>query len=216
MAVCGLLIIAFSGCAWQDRGAVTIYRPDMVAMKRVAVLSFVLLPAAGDSQALPGIRQAKEQLAEPHDPTAVLNEILFSQIRTRPGWRIVEEDELREIPEVPPLGLGEDKRGFFVALGKKQEVEGIMLGQVWRFRERRGSDFAVERAASVAFSLTLFSARDGLPVWKGVFDETQKSLLENLLAFSSFQGRGGRWTTARELASEGMGSLLGRLPTEAR
>jgi len=49
-------------------------------------------------------------------------------------------------------------------------------------------------------------------VWKGVFDKTQKSLMENVLGASYFVKDRGRWLTAKELAGQGMTDVLKGFP----
>ena len=73
---------------------------------------------------------------------------------------------------------------------------------IYRFQERRGGNFAVERPASVGFHVHLF--QDGKLVKVFVFDETQQSLFENLFHIFTFFKRGATWITAGELAREGV------------
>jgi hypothetical protein len=54
--------------------------------------------------------------------------------------------------------------------------------------------------------------RDGIEVWKGRFDETQRPLSENLFKIGSFFRRKASWLTAEELASVGLDEMLKRLP----
>jgi hypothetical protein len=70
----------------------------------------------------------------------------------------------------------------------------------------------VEKPASVFFEIQLYRTVDGMMVWKGVFDKTQKSLMENVLGASYFVKDRGRWLTAKELAAEGMADIVGRWP----
>jgi len=85
------------------------------------------------------------------------------------------------------LGREEEKRiGFFV----------------FRFEERRGSGWSVERPASVGFHAHLFRQGSLIKVFE--FNETQQPLSENVLKLGTFLNRGGRWITAGELAKEGI------------
>ena len=47
-------------------------------------------------------------------------------------------------------------------------------------------------------------------MWKGKYDETQKSLSENLLDASKFFKGGGKWVTAENLAEMGLTEMLGK------
>jgi len=99
-----------------------------------------------------------------------------------------------------------------IQLGKELNVDFIIVGFLFRFEERIGSPIGAERPASVGFDFHLFRLRDGMEVWKGRFDETQRPLSENLFKIGSFFRRKASWLTAEELASVGMDEMLKRLP----
>jgi hypothetical protein len=73
---------------------------------------------------------------------------------------------------------------------------------VYRFEERKGGNFAVERPASVGFHMHLMEQGAVTKVF--VFDEHQQSLMENVLDIGKFFRRGAKWVTAEELAVEGI------------
>jgi ribulose 1,5-bisphosphate carboxylase large subunit-like protein len=54
--------------------------------------------------------------------------------------------------------------------------------------------------------------KDGVEVWRGRMDETQRPLSENLFKIGSFFRRKAKWVTAEELASVGMDEALRKLP----
>jgi hypothetical protein len=99
-----------------------------------------------------------------------------------------------------------------IQIGRELNADFILVGYLFRFEERIGSSIGVEKPASVAFDVHLFRVKDGMEVWKGVFDETQRPLSENLLKIGSFLRRGASWLTADELASDGMDEMLNRFP----
>jgi hypothetical protein len=87
-----------------------------------------------------------------------------------------------------------------------------VVGHLYRFRERIGESYSVEQPASVAFEVHLIRVEDGELVWRGAFDRTQGSLMENLLQISYFFREKGRWVTAEELAAEGVKEILKSFP----
>ena len=97
-------------------------------------------------------------------------------------------------------------------VGSELGAEGIVTGYVYRFRERKGEPFAVEQPASVAFEIHLHRVEDGVLVWRGAFDRTQSSLMEDLLQILFFYREKGRWVTAEELAEEGLEKVLKTFP----
>jgi hypothetical protein len=97
-------------------------------------------------------------------------------------------------------------------VGNELETEGIIVGYVYRYRERMGYPYSAEKPASVAFEIHLVRVSDGVIVWKGIFDKTQKSLMENIFQIASFVKERGQWVTAKELATEGIDAILEKFP----
>ena len=97
-------------------------------------------------------------------------------------------------------------------VGSELGAEAVVVGYVYRFRERKGAAYSVEQPASVAFEIHLLRVEDGALVWRGHFDKTQSSLMENLLQLTAFYRERGRWVTAEELAEEGMEEVLKTFP----
>jgi len=73
---------------------------------------------------------------------------------------------------------------------------------VFRFQERQGGNFAVDKPASVGFHLHLINQKRLVRVFE--FDETQQPLSDNILKFGAFLRRGAKWITAGQLAAEGI------------
>ncbi len=85
---------------------------------------------------------------------------------------------------------------------------------IYRFEERRGGNFAVERPASVGFHVHLY---DGDTLAKvEIFDETQRPLSENIFRFFTFLRRGGKWITADSLAREGVDAAVDSIFEDTR
>lgn len=77
---------------------------------------------------------------------------------------------------------------------------------IYRFQERKGGNFAVERPASVAFHMHLM--KDGVLGRVFPYSEEQKALTQNILTMGKFLKRGAKWVTADELAEEGINAGL--------
>jgi hypothetical protein len=97
-------------------------------------------------------------------------------------------------------------------VGTELEADGVIIGYIYRYRERKGYPYSVEKPASVAFCIHLIRVSDGAMVWKGIFDRTQGSLMENILQVSSFLNQGGKWLTAEELSEVGVNKILETFP----
>jgi len=53
---------------------------------------------------------------------------------------------------------------------------------------------------------------DGAFVWKGIFDKTQRTLMENVFDVSTFIRGRGKWVTAEQLSEEGVDKILETFP----
>ena len=104
--------------------------------------------------------------------------------------------------------LDADMASVIKKLGKQLNVDAVCVGYLYRWQEREGTRYAAKRPASVAFSIHVYRTSDGKIVWKGLFDQTQKSLTENLLRVDLFVKRGYSWITANELADDGINEML--------
>jgi hypothetical protein len=73
---------------------------------------------------------------------------------------------------------------------------------VYRFQERKGGNFAVDKPAGVGLHMHIIQ---GTIVGRTfVFDEDQKALSNDILHIGKFFSRGGKWITVDKLAEEGI------------
>ena len=63
----------------------------------------------------------------------------------------------------------------------------------------------------MSFVLDLVDVRRGDVIWSATYDETQKSLTENIFALGDIGTRGVRWLSAEQLAQEGVKKAVGQL-----
>lgn len=87
-----------------------------------------------------------------------------------------------------------------MALGLNADT--VLITEITRYTERKGSGVGVEHPASVSFYTELVSAETGNLLWKGYYSDTQRPLLHDVSQIGRFFKRGARWITADELASE--------------
>ena len=105
-----------------------------------------------------------------------------------------------------------EDREMIRKIGQAFSADALLMGYVYRWKEREGTDFAVSRPASVAFDLYFLSARHGGILWKGRFDKSQRALSENLFEMDTFVKGGGKWMTVENLAEIGLSSLIDEMP----
>lgn len=119
--------------------------------------------------------------------------------------------ENRDLPAVPSTRCHEkatDGIEPFQRLGRSYKVDAVIVGYLFRFEDRVGSNYAASEPASVAFDLHLIDVSTGKIVWTGWFDETQQALSDNLFNLDLFIKRGGTWVAADRMAEEGLEVML--------
>jgi hypothetical protein len=105
------------------------------------------------------------------------------------------------------FGGGLEKRG--IAFTRTPGERSYLRVLVYRYRERLGGNFSVERPASVGFHVHLFDEGRLIKLYR--YDETQQALSENVFRFFTFLKRGGKWVPASRLAAEGVEKALDEL-----
>lgn len=100
--------------------------------------------------------------------------------------------------------------------GQELEADYVVFGFVFRYVERIGYDYSAEKPASVGFEIHVLQIKDGSVLWHGVFDKTQKSLMEDAFQISSFFKGGGKWLTVRQLTKQGVDEVLKKNPVFER
>lgn len=110
-------------------------------------------------------------------------------------------------------GIEKDPLLLMKTLGAQMKADYVLWGHIFRFQERIGKTYGVEKPASVAFDLHLVKVKEGKLVWRAHWDHTQKTLSENLLEIDAFIKRNMRWVTAEELSLQGLKEMLKNFPT---
>ncbi len=87
----------------------------------------------------------------------------------------------------------------------------VLMGQLVRWRERRGEAMGAEFPASVAFQMTLHEVPTGRRLWTSRFDHTQRTLTADPLIARKYPGGGTRFLTAAELTRWGMRDAVASL-----
>jgi hypothetical protein len=143
-----------------------------------------------------------------------LTDQLVAAMTAREDFTLIPPGEARGIIDqlVSPDGRLVPPLEILQQAGQSVGAEGILLGRVYRFEERVGAKFSAEKPASVTFDLLFIRVADGRILWTGRFEETQKSLSENLFNLGTFIKRKGKWITAREMAQAGLDEMLKTFP----
>jgi len=100
---------------------------------------------------------------------------------------------------------------YLKQIGLAFNADAVILGHVFRWEERAGSDFAASKPASVAFDIHIVGIEKGRVLWSAEFDKTQRSLSENLLDIKTFIKGKGKWMTAKKLANVGITNMVNKI-----
>ena len=158
-------------------------------------------------------------LNDPKDPAPdsdyILTRYTQKALEKRLGEKVIALRESIEAYErVLSNNLNDSPSALAQKLGTALHAEIMILGNVWKFRERIGGSRGVSEPAAVSFAIYMMEVDSGKLIWKGVFSETQSPLSENALKAKVFFKRGSRWLSADELASFGVSEIFLKFPPE--
>jgi hypothetical protein len=145
------------------------------------------------------------------DAAQIMNEMTQLELETKFGAKTVPFEVAERAYTLIDKEDTDTLRSIAVRFGRKLDVDHVVAGTLWRFRERQGRALAAESPASVAFALFLVKVEDGEILWEGTFNKTQQPLTDNLLNAPLYMKEGFKWLTAREFARHGAGTLVGEI-----
>lgn len=215
LAGLALAIIFLGACA--ARGPVVRLQGDVADIEKVVILPYenmaarhppdtgILSPISGRVFVSGPVDKRSEQF---------LTGQLFAHVRRDTAFAILPSRDATVI--LNALADGEGRRwnqlDLLLQTGRRLGADAIMIGHVYRFRERVGGGLSVESPASIAFDVYLIDCRQETIPWSAFYDYTQESLSSNLGGFRDFFRRGGRWVTAEELAKAAMDQIFEDFP----
>jgi hypothetical protein len=135
----------------------------------------------------------------------ILEEIFIEKIKIFKNIEILPQEKVDAVyKRISAESFKSPLMDILKKVGAELKTDFLAVGFIFRYTERIGSDFGVDKPASVAFEVNFISSPKGDIIWQGVFDKTQKSLSEDVFHVSSL-----KWLTVRELATHGMKEILG-------
>lgn len=211
-----LFLVLLGSCSHPSQPS----RDDFVletAASRIAVVGFQqIFPEDLTSGAVesPLTGTAFSALKPPGNPERLLESGFLERLaKIRPELRVVEGERVAAVfRNISASSFKRPLRNALCETGKELGADLVAAGYLYRYRERKGESFSVEKPASVAFEIVLLRVDDGRVVWRGIFDCTQKSLLEDLFGLARFLKGRGRWLKAEELLVEGIGQVMETFP----
>jgi len=211
-----LLVFVLGACATQG-GPVIRRQGDLTKIEKIAVLPYknmttihregttILSPVTGRVFGTGPVAKGADQF---------LTEQVVSRVRQDIGFKTVPARNANRILNAVADGEGRtwNRRMQLAETGRQLGADAIMVGHVYRFRERVGSNLSAASPASVSFDLYIIDCRQESVVWSAFYDYTQQALSDNLGGMGNFVRRGGRWVTAEELATLAIEEMFADLP----
>jgi hypothetical protein len=143
----------------------------------------------------------------------MLTRLVQSSLKNRFGPNVVSMDAVQAA--YASLRLDDTKetaRSLAQRLGRMLGADLMVVGTVWRYRDRGAIEGFPEKPASVAFALYLVEPRSGRRLWRSIFDETQEYALKNMFKFADRIKMGLKWLSSDELARYGVKETLNAFP----
>jgi hypothetical protein len=152
----------------------------------------------------------------PQDKAVKLTYGLFDHLTRSGGYHFISprDAESQSSTADSPFRIRGDFT-YYLRIGESLSADAFLAGYIWRWKERKGAEFAVEFPASVDFDLYLIRLDDKAIVWKYEYDKTQQSLAENFLDLKTFLRAKGTWLSAFELAELGLEQLVEAFPKKS-
>lgn len=187
-----------------------------VLMKRIAVIAFEAISAedgSGNTVFCPLCGMVSSGGKVQEGGAAAVEEIFLDRLSRVKGIEIIPSEKVQSVYK----RISAEKFKAPLAQNMKQAgdevgADFVVAGYVYRYVARVGYKYSSERPASVIFEIHLINAADGSIIWRGYFDKTQKSLMEDVFQISSFFRGGAKWLTVRQLAEQGMDEVFKTFP----
>lgn len=182
------------------------------AIKKIAVIGISPAGYQGDGADDARVSASRDTSSADNallEKSYYLTSMLFEAMSGHEGYELISPDSAREASSrISASGEGPGDTETAGRVARELNADAAITGFLYRWKEREGSDYAVNNPASVFFDLCLVSPEDGSILWRGRFKKTQRSLSENLLDIRTFFKGKGKWMTANDLAGMGMNDLI--------
>jgi len=215
--LCLVLCVAWMLEACATSGTVTRVQGDLSVIKHVLVLPFedmAWLHGTNTSVRSPLTGQTFQTGPVEAEADRFLTDTLITALRQQTDLLLVNSRDGASIREALEQANGAkwSLAEIMAETGRRLGADAVIMGYVYRFRERVGGPYAAEQPASIAFDVCLIDCASAKLLWVAFDDETQLALSDDLLDISSFFRRKGRWVTAEEMAQTAMQRMFEEYP----
>jgi len=208
-----------NGSANTDRTSVENADLSTQEFKRIAVMPFLVgrLESPENpiekplSQSLAQLYVDADNLADGADRimTRLVNDMLKNRY---PDQMVSMEDAAGVFADIIRDPTLDTPRKLAKKFGENLQADLVVVGSIWRFREKGPAKEISDSPASVAFAVYLMEVASGQRLWRNAFDGTQKILSEDVLGGLKQGKIGLRWVSVNELARYGVKNVFRTFP----
>ena len=136
-----------------------------------------------------------------------------SALATRLGDQMLPKDIVSETAmKLMPYPSEATPKSIALETGKSIGADFVLVGAVWRYKNRTTVSGAPDQPASVAFVVYLLETASGRTIWKNKFIKIQTALTDDISNAPMFFKGGMKWLTADELAEYGVNVVFKNFP----
>ena len=208
-----------NGNADSDRTAFENADLSTLHFKRIAVMPFLVGKLESPeqpvekplSQPLELLRIDAANLAEGADQ--IMTRLVNDALKLRFADQVVSmEDAAAAYAEATRDQTLDTPRKLAKKIGENLHADLVVIGTIWRFREKGTVKEIADSPSSVAFSVYLIEVASGKRLWRNAFDGTQKTLSEDVLGGLKQIKMGLHWLSVKELARYGVKNVFRKFP----
>jgi nucleotide-binding universal stress UspA family protein len=203
----------------SDRTALEKVDLSTLQFKRIAVMPFLVGKLESPEQ--PVEKPLSHPLAQLYVDTAnlaegadqIMTRLVNDALQIRFADQVVSmEDAAAGYAEAIRDQTLDTPRKLAKKFGENLQADLVVIGTIWRFREKGTVKENPDSPASVAFSVYLMEVASGKRLWRDAFDGTQKTLSEDVLGGLKQIKMGLRWLPVKELAHYGVKNVFRKFP----
>jgi hypothetical protein len=208
-----------NGSAHSDRTAFENADLSTLQFKRIAVMPFLVGKLESPeqpvekplSQPLEQLHINTDNLAEGADQ--IMTRLVNDALQLRFADQMVSMEQAASVyTDVIRDQTLDTPRKLAKKFGENLQADLVVIGTIWRFREKGTVKENPDSPASVAFSVYLMEVASGKRLWRDAFDGTQKTLSEDVLGGLKQIKMGFRWLSVNELARYGVKNVFRKFP----
>jgi len=213
--VAGFVLVSFLALSIASQAAEK-NSENVKLPKHIAVISFQAITSEEESGKtvfcpLCGIGASGGKILKGSEK--IVEDVFVNKLREIKEVELIPPDKVEGVyKRISSESLKEPSLKRLQKVGNELGADFLAVGYVYRYTERVGYKYSSEHPASVVFEIHLIKTADGSIIWRGFFDKTQKSLMEDVFQVSSFFKGGGKWLTARQLTEQGMNKVFETFP----